>query len=242
MSEVIALPTAAQTPVQQGVQYALRSDGKLVFSIGASRSGKSQFVLSQARHDKRLGVWDVEGEYMSNLGHVLGMEMVEGPGQLLDAITAKNGPQRIAYLPTDVRKDFDLFCGAMFNWGCMEPATVILEELAGSTNSGKLTGNAGILVSRGLKYGINIYGVVQRGQETAKSLMGNATVLNICRPNIDADAEYLEKKFGINPLLIPDTDLEMTQRYKDRSFSKGRIQFGNDGLPWLERLALPVAA
>lgn len=231
----IAVPPFKKTPIAKGVGFALRPDGKMVYSIGASRSGKSQFVLSQVIGDPRLLVWDVEGEYAASFRTSLGIEVAEGPQQLMDALRASNGPSRIAYMPTEVRKDFDLFCALAFQWGKTNPASIVCEELAGSTNSGKAEGHWGVLVSRGLKYGINIYGVVQRGQETSKSLMGNATVLNICRPNTDSDADYLVKMLGLNRQMIPETDLEMIQRYKDRSISRGRIQFENN-LPYLERV------
>lgn len=198
----------------------MRPDGRLVFSVGASRSGKTQFVLSQLTQSKRLLVWDVEGEFASNYG----LEVVEGKQALLRAINGRRKNMRIAYHPKNL-KEFDFFCRMAFIAGLIYPLDVVCEELAASTNSGKASGFWGILVSRGLKYGINIYGVAQRGQEIDKSLIGNATIVNICRPNTVQDAEYIAGRFGLELSEIPDADLEMLQRHKDRTTTKGKITF-----------------
>ena len=197
-----------------------RSDGILVFSLGASRSGKSQFVLSRVSNDKRLMVWDVEGEYAAKYG----LRVIEGKQALFDFVKSKSTQEQISYLPRS-KKEFDFFCRMAWVWGMKQEATIVCEELAGSTNAVKAGGYWGVLVSRGLKYGINIYGVVQRGQETDNSIMGNATVINICRPNTKQDAEYIAGKFGLALSDIPDEDLEMLQRHKDRTLTKTRLKF-----------------
>ena len=207
----------------------LRPDGRLVFSIGASRSGKSQFVLSQVRDAKRLLVWDVEGEYAAKFG----MEAVEGRAALLARLKAATGPARLAYHPESLR-DFDLFCRCAFNWSRQSPAAIVCEELAAATNAVKAGGFWGVLVTRGLKYGTDIYAVVQRAQETDKSVLGNATVVNICRPNTRQDAEYIASRFGLALSDIPDVDLQMLQRHKDRTLTRSAIRFENgSGLPYL---------
>jgi len=199
-----------------------RTDGKLIFSIGASRSGKSQFVLSQVRTSKRLLVWDVEGEYAAKFG----LKVVEGKQALVAHLKKSIGNARLAYHPKNLN-EFDFFCRCAFNWIIQAPADVVVEELAASTNAVKATGYWGVLITRGLKYGPNIYAVVQRGQETDKSVLGNATVINICRPNTERDARYISDVFGLSLSDIPDCDLEMLQRHKDRTLVKTRLKFRN---------------
>jgi len=198
---------------------SMRADGKLVFSLGASRSGKSQFVLSQVQNAKRLLVWDVEGEYAAKYK----LKVVEGKQALFDFVKNSNNDEQVAYHGNI--KDFDFFCRMAFIWGLKKEVTVVCEELAASTNAVKAGGHWGILVSRGLKYGNNIYAVVQRGQETDNSLMGNATIVNICRPNTIQDAEYIAGKFGLSLSDIPDADLEMLQRHKNRTLTKTKLKF-----------------
>jgi len=207
-----------------------RKDGKLIYSIGASRSGKSAYVLSQIWDKKRLLVWDVEGEYAAKLKKKLGMIVVSGRRELLAALKKHTGNVRIAYSPPagKIREEFDFFCRCAFNWIRQAPAAIVCEELAAATNSGKASGYWGVLVSRGLKYEPEIYAVIQRGQEGDKSSMGNATIINICRPNTDKDAIYISEMLGIPVDQIPDKDLHMIQRNKDRSICKYTVCFRGD--------------
>lgn len=199
---------------------SLRPDGKLIFSIGASRSGKSQYVLAWIKKATRLLVWDIEGEYASKYG----LEVVEGRAALVRRLKQATGKARIAYHPKRL-DEFDFFCRCAFNWSRQSPAEVVVEELAACTNAVKAGGYWGVLVSRGLKYGTHIYATVQRGQETDKSVLGNASIVNICRPNTEADAKYIAGMFGLSLDQIPDCDLEMLQRHKTRELVQSRIVF-----------------
>ena len=207
-----------------------RFDGKLVYSIGASRSGKSSYVLAMVKNAKRLLVWDVEGEYAAKLGKKLGIVVVEGRAALVGALKVSTGSVRIAYHPPPgkYQQEFDFFCRCAFNWIVQAPASIVCEELAQATNAGKAGGWWGTLVTRGLKYGPEIYGVVQRAQEADKSTLGNATVINICRPNTDKDAAYIADALGLDIELIPERDLEMLQRFKDRSIKRVRMHYQSD--------------
>ncbi len=209
----------------------MRPDGKLVFSIGASRSGKTQFVMTQVRASRRLLVWDVEGEYAAKHG----LTVAEGKAALLAALKAATGPARIAYHPKSL-KEFDFFCRCAFNWSRQAQADIVCEELAASTNAVKAGGAWGVLVTRGLKYGTNIYAVVQRAQETDKSVLGNASVINICRPNTRRDAEYIAGVLGLELSDIPDVDLCMLQRHKTRELVKTALRFRGN-VPYLVKVA-----
>ncbi len=197
-----------------------RPDGELHFSVGASRSGKTQYVLTQVRLAQRLLVWDVEGEFAAKYG----LESVEGLPALVARLRAATGKARIAYHPRNLR-EFDAFCHAAFAWIIQRPAVIVAEEIAASTSPGKASGYWGVLVSRGLKYGPKIYAIAQRGQEIDKTLLGNATTINICRPNTQQDAEYIAGRFGLKLSDIPDADLEILQRRKDRTTEKLKLYF-----------------
>ncbi len=209
----------------------MRPDGKLVFSIGSSRSGKTQFVMSQVRNAQRLLVWDVEGEYAARQG----MTVAEGKVELLEVLQGSTGKARIAYHPKNL-KEFDFFCRCAFNWSRQSAADIVCEELSASTNAVKAGGAWGILVMRGLKYGTNIYAVVQRAQETDKSVFGNASVINICRPNTRRDAEYIADALGLTLADIPDCDLQMLQRHKNRDLVKTVVRFRHN-MPYLVKVA-----
>lgn len=210
---------------------AKRPDGRLTFSVGASRSGKTQLVLTMVKTARRLLVWDVEGEFSAKYG----LRVIEGRAALARFVMSHGPkPARVAYHGTIA--DFDWFCRFAFIWGMMAPADIVCEELAASTNAGKARGWWGILVSRGLKYGLNIHGIAQRGQEIDKSLLGNATMVNICRPNTMQDAEYMAGRFGLELSDIPDADLEVLHRHKNRTLTRSRVRF-RGSKPYLAKLA-----
>lgn len=78
---------------------------------------------------------------------------------------------------------------------------------------------------------------VQRGQETVKGVLGNASIVNICRPNTVQDAEYIAGRFGLALSDIPDCDLQMLQRHKDRTLTRSKIRFEEkSGVPYLVRI------
>lgn len=209
-----------------------RSDGRLVFSVGASRSGKTQYVMSQIKKASRLLVWDVEGEYAARFG----LTIIEGKAALHNFIKRyPKGAAKIAYHPRNLN-EFDWFCRMAYIWSISWPATIVCEEIANATNAVKARGYWGILVSRGLKYGPHVYAVAQRAQEIDKSLLGNASTVNVCRPNTQRDAYYICDVFGLNPWDIPDADLEMLQRHKDRTLVKSRLTFQN-GKPVSRKIA-----
>lgn len=210
----------------------MRPDGKLVFSIGATGSGKSSFVLSQVKTVPRLLVWDIEGEYAAR--PEMKMQAVEGRAALLARLKQATGRAKIAYLPKNL-KEFDFFCRCAFNWSRMHQADIVCEELAASTNAVKAGGYWGVLVSRGRKYGTNVYAVAQRGQEVDKSLMGNASIINICRPNTEEDAAYIVKRLGLKMSDIPDCDLQMLQRHKTRELVKTAVRF-RQKMPYLVKV------
>lgn len=64
-------------------------------------------------------------------------------------------------------------------------------------------GGWGRLVKQGLAYGPKIYGLLQRGQEGDKSLMGNASFIHVCAHPVEDDRLYIAKKLGVSPDKIP---------------------------------------
>ncbi|MCG8448637.1 MAG: hypothetical protein MI725_03530 [Pirellulales bacterium] len=149
-----------------------RHDGRLVFCVGASRSGKTQIALVESRPFLRSLVWDVDGEFAANHGR----RVIRGKDDLLKFIRspAARGSFRLAYHPRSL-KEFDFFCRCAYILGLMAPICIVCEELARSTNAVKAQGHWGVLVSGGLKYGITIVAIAQRGQVSIHAPVKGAT-------------------------------------------------------------------
>jgi len=190
---------------------ALRPDGVLVIAIAVSRSGKSVWIKRVIENDNRVLVFDPKGEYVAQMGFIACRSRIE----LVDTLVKSRGDADIAYVQHD-KKEFDFFCQCAFNWNRQAQATIICEELANVTHSGKAAGNWGRLVSQGLAYGPKIIGTVQRGQEVDKSVISNSTFVHVGRHSTFKDREYIANQLGLSVSEIPDKKLEFIQWTSDR--------------------------
>lgn len=170
--------------------------GKLTAAIGASRSGKSQFVQSETAKARRLLVWDVKGEYGAvSYRPQTRAELV----QCLKHCAGK--PGRIAFVPPDLG-DFAFFCRAAAVWikshyAARQPCALIFEETADVTSPGKAPAEYGILLRRYLAYGVDIFAVTQRPAESDKTSIGNASRVHICRAATARDRRSVAGDTGV---------------------------------------------
>ena len=202
------------------MQTVKRPDGHLVLVLGASRAGKTQYVLWLVRASKRLLVWDVSGQYAARYG----LKSLSTLPELARWVQAQRGAARVAYVPRSL-DEFNGFCRCAFAFGLTAPGTVVVEEVAASTNAGKARGQWGRLVNQSLKSGLNLLVTAQRVAEIDKSVFGNASVITIFRQNTVPDAERLASDLRLSLSDIPDADVEYLQRLKDRTITKWRLQF-----------------
>lgn len=172
--------------------------GKLTAAIGASRSGKSAFVLDEIKGRDRVLVWDVKGEYS-------GFIQCRNKSQLFKAVNKPGNKGRIAFVPQSL-DDFDYFCrlaGAWvkLNYGHGHKTALVFEETADVTSPGKAPQSYGILLRRFLSYGVDIYAITQRPAESDKTAVGNASVVRVCRLQLARDKKSAASDTGV-PLPI----------------------------------------
>ncbi|WP_234494849.1 hypothetical protein [Vibrio maritimus] len=184
----------------------MRKDGQLILSLGIARSGKSTLVKRIAEQFNRVIAFDPKAEYVTQLG----FEACVTPEELISKARDLDSDGKLAFVAHD-KKAFELFCEVAFVFNQQKPALIICEELAAVTNVAKASGAWGRLVSQGLAYEPTIIGTVQRGQEVDKSIMNNATFLNICQHQTDDDANYIAKKLGIDVAMVPREPLKFIQ-------------------------------
>ena len=172
--------------------------GRLTAAIGASRSGKSAFVMAEIAGLDRVLVWDVKGEYS-------GFIQCRTKAQLFKAVNRPGNKGRIAFVPPSL-DDFDYFCrlaGAWvkLNYGNGHKTALVFEETADVTSPGKAPQSYGILLRRFLSYGVDIFAITQRPAESDKTAVGNASIVRVCRLQLARDRKSAANDTGI-PLAV----------------------------------------
>lgn len=198
---------------------------------GSSGSGKSVTVKKQIHKAPRLLVWDIDDEYSGAEG-VPGVQRVTSVVELANKLkTAKAG--RFALVTTPDK--FEKFCRLAFAWG---HCAVVAEELAGVTSPGKAPPGWHTLVSRGRKRGIALIGVTQRPAESDKTIMGNASSIQVGRLSRAQDRRYMASEIDIREDFI--NGLENLQFIKKdmskNSYTAGKITVPTSGQPSLTKV------
>ena len=191
---------------------------------GTTRSGKTSDVLQRTANDARLLVFDYSGRDWP----AANCERVEGMAMLCDRIMlAADGPARISYRGHLDNKHFSTWASIALAWSQFAPLTVVAEELADVVHPGKAPGGWGELVRGGLAYGVTIYGITQRPQETDKSIFGNATTVRVFRTGHIDDAQYISRRTGIDAERINALNkLEYLEKDTDSGdITRGKVSF-----------------
>lgn len=199
-------------------------DGRLTVVGGATRCGKTAWTKSQVDKAPRVFAWDPEGQWAALPGWV----KVGSKAQLLAAIQ-KPGKARIAFVVGgDLKAGFDYWAKCVFFSGRLHGACVaIAEELADVTTPSKAPGNWGILLRRGLKYGISIYAISQRWSEADKTAFGNASEYVLFRQSSVDDVRYLSRKTRVHIHLLERLPQFHFIRYDTGTFkaTPGKLSF-----------------
>lgn len=212
--------------------------GILTACIGASRSGKTQFILSEVDFKGPVMVWDVKGEYPCTV-------RARDRRGLLDAARAHGGkPGVIAFTTDHIKTEFDFFCKVARVWVESQEAAgknsvLIFEETADVTTPQKAPHEYGVILRRYLSKGVDIYAVTQRPAESDKTAIGNASRLHVCRHNLESDRKATAGNTGL-PLkeiqsLIADQDAGIFEYLQadtgKQKWMKGKLTFNKAGRP-----------
>jgi len=189
-----------------------------------TRSGKTADVLQRTANDARLLIYDFPGRDWPGAN----CERIEGLAALSDRILAAgDGPARISYRGELTSKHFGIWSSLALAWAEDAPLTVVAEELADVVHPGKAVTGWRQLVSGGLAYGLTIYGITQRIQETDKSIFGNATTLRVFRTGQADDSLYIARRSGIDVAAIEALNkLEYIEKDRDSGeIFSGKVTF-----------------
>lgn len=164
-----------------------RPDGSLYVVTGASRTGKTTWVVKRCASARRLLVWDSVGEW----GDRFNCERVRSVAELSRVIFRR---ARIAFDVPCTPENFSAFCRAAWIFIRAASGVVVVEELADVTSPGKAPVFWGELIRKGLRYGPEIYALTQRPSESDKTVMGNASVLHVHQMAREEDARYMARE------------------------------------------------
>lgn len=161
---------------------------------GASRTGKTTWVVDRVRTARRLLVWDSAGEFAD----LHRCERIETLSALRDAVVPGARARRLAYCVPVTAENFAAFCRLAWVYiRAHHPATVVVEELADVTSPNKAPTYWGELCRKGLRYGPEIYALTQRPAESDKTSMGNASVLHVHQCALEIDVDYMRKQLRV---------------------------------------------
>lgn len=202
----------------------MSSKNKASISVvcGGSGTGKSAWVKRRLTTVKRLVIWDMTGEYARE-GIATPVDKCAALVQHLQA-AGKKGACRVAFQPQSAAAPlFNLFCRAAYAFG---NCVVVVEELADVTTPGKAPPGWGVVVRRGRHKGLTVYGVTQRPSESDKTIMGNATLVHVCKMKRAQDRAYMAREISADVAeldsLLPLEWIEVTD---DGKRTRGKLVF-----------------
>lgn len=179
-----------------------RKDGTTILNIGKSRSGKTSIIKAVNDLHNRVLAFDPKTEWCE-----LGFLLEEDKAKYLEAL--KNAPDhiKISYASYD-KKEFDFWAACAFNFNRQKETLLIAEELGSVTNAGAAVGYWARLINQGLGFGMTLQATVQRGQEVDKTVINNATAINVFQHSTDQDAQSMAERIGVDISEIPRKPME----------------------------------
>jgi hypothetical protein len=195
-----------------------RLEGRLFVVAGASRSGKTLWTAQQVARERRVLVWDLQGEWSMRYRCARVSSLAELAARVDDRA-------RLAFHRPGMVGDFETFCRLAFCWLRLAPGALVIEETASMTHAGKAPPAWGDVVRMSLRYGVHLYALTQRPAESDKTAFGNASVIHAGRATTPRDratlAEYLDVPVATVAALRP---LEWIERdYVTGVSRKGRV-------------------
>lgn len=185
-------PKPQSQPAQPEIQR--RPDGTLYVVTGASRTGKTSWVVDRVSRARRLLVWDSAGEF-SDLHRCARVESI---AELARLVIPGAAAKRIGYCVPVTAANFAAWCRLAWVYiRAHAAATVVVEELADVTSPGKAPTYWGELVRKGLRYGPEIYALTQRPAESDKTAVGNASVLHVHQCARVADVKVMADELRV---------------------------------------------
>lgn len=185
--------------------------GKIIFTCGASQSGKTYWTMEQLKRFDRVIVWDIKNDPKEFKGFVKCQDKMK----LVELCSrSKTGPLKIAYHGR--KGDFDFFCKLAFQWAKDKPCAILVDELSDVTTIAKAPEAWGDIVRKILFTGSWVFAISQRPAECDKTVIGNASVIHVHRMSRSKDRKYIAEEMDISR--------EMVDKLKNRDWVEKDMQ------------------
>jgi hypothetical protein len=187
----------------------------IVYVCGGSDTGKTSWVKRQLSGYARYMVWDCNDEYS-------GVRITDIRTLIDIARGSKTEPFRLRFVSPDVTSEvFSQFCEVAFLIG---NCAVVAEELADVTRPGKAPKGWGLCLRRGRHQRLSVYGITTRPAESDKTILGNATLIHVCKLRRLDDRRYIAKELDI-PLEVINAirPFEFVEREGNKPYIRGKI-------------------
>jgi len=218
----------------------VNQDGRVILVAGFTGSGKSAWVIQRCHRATRLLVWDSDQEW-SKRGLLEPVYTIDELKQRLVEDIRRPGRLRLGYAgpikltlaarPPAAAKVvplFPVFCRLAWTWIRSAPGkTVVVEELADVTTTGKAPDEWGQIVRKSRKHGADVYGLAQRPAEIDKTIVSNAAEIHTGFLAFPDDRIYIAKCLGVD---VRDVEalkpLDFLHRnLRTQQLTRGRVQF-----------------
>lgn len=200
-------------------------DGRIVAVVGASGSGKTQWVKRQMKGATRQLIWDPQCQWGE------GRVVVTTRAGLIKAIQKKE--VSIAYQPRTL-DDFDFWCRCAFvfaqvgaDYGVQ--SVIVAEEIADVTHPGKAPPGWGTLVRRVRAFGGIVFAITQAPSESDKTVFRNAMEYHCCALSEEPDRKSMARRLDIPYEQVQSLNqgkLEYLHKYRlTGEIERGRLTF-----------------
>ncbi len=170
-------------------------DGRLITIAGKMRSGKSAYTAKCVEREPRVIAWDPHDQWSRLPGWNRITSIVD-----LHQVSQTARPIKLAYVMQgdDVKLRFNQFCEVALQMGeLFGRCSIIAEELADVSSSGKAPGAWGTLLRKSLKLNLDVYAISQRWAEADKTAINNASEI-VCFSMMPMDVSYMATRMGID--------------------------------------------
>lgn len=200
------------------------NQASIVAAIGASGSGKSLWIKTQLRRNRklrRLIIWDPQAEY-AEFGTVCSTRTELA--RLAIAAGAR-GEARLIFQPKGALSgyvpQFDWICQTAYAWG---NCTLVADELGDVTKPGWAPDGWSMVIRKGRHAGLTVIGAAQRPAIIDKTFFGLATLVHCGRLNYAADLKVMSDVLDVQssdivellPLEFIERDMQTGKTRRDR--------------------------